>query len=104
MSTDLDVTGNIFVREMPFTKAGQRVEGHAHNFDHMTYCVRGALRIERDGQAVDKRAGEWALIKAGVPHRITALENDSLGHCIYAHRTPQGEVVQKSTGWQPAYE
>lgn len=26
-----------------------------------------------------------------------------LGHCIYAHRTPQGAVVQEYTGWGPAY-
>lgn len=23
--------------------------------------------------------------------------------CIYAHRTPQGDVVQEYTGWSPAY-
>lgn len=104
MSTDLDVTGNIFVREMPFTTAGQQIEGHAHNFDHMTYVARGAARIERGTEAIEKRAGEWALIEAGITHRITALEDDTLCHCIYAHRTPQGDVVQKSTGWRPAYE
>ena len=35
--------------------------------------------------------------------RITALEDNSLGHCVYAHRTPQAEVVQEYTGWGPSY-
>jgi hypothetical protein len=103
-------SGNIYVREMAFEHAGDHVNGHAHNFDHTTYCVRGALLIEHldatDSSVVlastTLRAGEpgaWALIKADALHRITALADGSLGHCIYAHRTPQGEVVQEYTGW-----
>lgn len=90
------VSGNIFVREMRFTSAGDVVEGHAHNFDHTTYVARGALRIDQidasgsvvksvTKEAIDGR--NWVLIKAGVKHRITALRDDSMGHCIYAHRT-----------------
>lgn len=105
------IQGNIFVREMYFAKAGDVVEGHRHNFDHTTYVARGALRIESladDGsvlRSVEKRAGglNFVLIKAGVQHRITALEDDSMGHCIYAHRTPQGDVVQEYDGWSASY-
>ena len=106
------VSGNVFIREMAFEKAGQVVEGHTHNFDHTTYCIRGALRIERldaDGKvekAIEKRASDghnWVLIKAESRHRITALEDDSMGHCIYSHRNPQGEVVQAYDGWTPGY-
>jgi quercetin dioxygenase-like cupin family protein len=104
MSTDHAATGNIFVREVPLLRAGSCIDGHAHNFDHMTYCVRGAARIERGTQRVDMQAGEWALIEAGVVHRITALADDTLCHCIYSHRTPQGDVVQRATGWREAYE
>lgn len=107
------VLGNIFVRPMTFGgKAGTVVEGHEHNFDHTTYVVRGAVRIERlavDGaveRVVDKRATDghnYLLIKAGVRHRLTALTDDALAHCIYAHRTPQGDVVHEYDGWSPAY-
>ncbi len=105
-------SGNIFIREMRFAKAGDVVDGHAHNFDHTTYCAKGALLVERldaDGKpeaSAELRAADglnWLLIRAGVRHRITALEDASLGHCIYAHREPQGEVVQQYTGWGPAY-
>lgn len=106
------VSGNIFVREMRFEKAGDVVDGHAHNFDHTTYVARGALLVESLDDAgkvvrsVEKRAGQglnWVLIRAGVRHRITALEDHSTGHCIYAHRTPQGEIVQEWDGWTPGY-
>lgn len=105
------ISGNIFVREMAFEKAGNVVHGHTHNFDHTTYVARGALRFEQlDGEgsvvrSVDKRSTKgrnWVLIKAGACHRITALEDHSMGHCIYSHRDPQGEVVQEWAGWTPA--
>ena len=104
-------SGNIYVREMRFDRSGDVVQGHAHNFDHTTYVARGALLIEAlgpDGKVAKsavKRAGDgrnWVLIKAEVTHRITALENGSIGHCIYSHRNPQGEIVQDYDGWQPA--
>lgn len=106
------VLGNVFVRPMAFARAGDVVEGHAHNFAHVTYVARGALRFERlrdDGSVermVDRRASDghnYVLIHAGVTHRIIALDDDSLGHCIYAHRNPQGEVVQEFDGWTPGY-
>ncbi|HCZ47704.1 MAG TPA: hypothetical protein DCZ11_01715 [Gammaproteobacteria bacterium] len=104
--------GNVFIREMRFD--GMRpIEGHAHNFAHTTYCARGAMRIEaladdgavRQAAEIDADKGlSWALISAGVRHRITPLREGTIGHCIYSHRTPQGEVVQEFTGWAPAYE
>lgn len=106
------VLGNVLAREMHFAKEGAVVEGHTHNFDHVTYIVRGALRIEtldaagEVAQSVVKRATDgrnFVLIKANVCHRLTALEDDCMGHCIYAHRTPQGDVVQEYDGWRDAY-
>lgn len=106
-------SGNIFIREMRFEKAGDIVDGHTHNFDHTTYVSKGALQIDKldaDGvilKSVIKRASDgynWVLIEAGVSHRLTALEDGSLGHCIYAHRDPQGEIVQAYDGWTPGYE
>lgn len=105
-------SGNIFIREMRFDRAGDVVQGHTHNFDHTTYVARGSLLVEalnEDGsvkKSAIKRAGEghnWVLIKKDVKHRITALEDGAIGHCIYAHRTPQGEIVQEYDGWTPAY-
>ncbi len=105
------VFGNVFIRPMTFEKAGHVVEGHKHNFDHVTYCARGSFQVDKleDGKVVasvvKKSTDKYnaVLIKAGVCHRLTALEDDTIGHCIYAHRTAQGDVVQEYDGWAPAY-
>jgi len=106
------VSGNIFIREMNFSLAGESVNGHAHAFDHTTYIACGGLRIEKldKSGAVVKSIEKWAtaphnwvLVKAGVCHRITALADNSRGHCIYSHRTPQGDVVEQYDAWGDAY-
>lgn len=102
------VCGNIFVRPNWLAKVGDQLPGHAHNFDHTTYVVTGSIRVRGvcpDGRVIEKTfaAGQFCLIKADVEHTITALADDTLFHCIYAHRTPQGDVVQEFTGWEPAY-
>lgn len=93
------VSGNIYIREMALAKAGDIINGHTHNFDHTTYVVRGSVLVESlnaDGtvkQSAIKRAQDghnWVLIKAGVKHRITALEDSCMAHCVYSHRTPMG--------------
>lgn len=106
------ISGNIFMREMAFKTAGEVVGGHTHHFDHTTYVVRGSVKIESlnpDGsvkQTAIKRAVDghnWVLIKAEVCHRITALEDNTMAHCIYAHRTPQDEISQVYEGWMESY-
>lgn len=102
------VAGNIFIRPNPLPRAGDVVRGHCHNFDHVTYVVSGAVHIRAvrpDGVVIERDfvAGQFCLIKAEVEHEIIATVDGTLFHCIYAHRTPQGDVVQEFTGWEPAY-
>lgn len=102
---------NLFIRTPSKSlKKGDVVETHAHNFDHVTYVPKGSFRIEKlNGQkgqvlvTVEKHAGfdNWVLIKAGVWHRLTALEDDSIYHCIYASRNEDGSVADHYTGWGP---
>jgi len=104
--------GNIFIREGKLDRANI-MAGHEHNFDHVTYIAKGAARIEKLDAAdnvvssIEKTAEQgqnWVLIKAGVRHRVTALADGTVYHCIYAHRTPQGDIVQEWDGWGKAYE
>lgn len=109
------VSGNVFIRPMILAKAGDVVQGHAHNFDHTTIVFSGSVRIEAktpDGREIDRvfksprpdwAGGSHALIKAEVAHKITALEDNTIAWCVYAHRDPQGEVWQEYNGWQDAY-
>lgn len=102
--------GNVFIRPN-FMNEGDVIHGHAHTFDHVSYVISGAVRLVvrgQDGKPVTRivHASDrvnWILIRAGVEHEITALMPDTRFHCIYAHRTPQGEVVQEYSGWEGAY-
>lgn len=101
------VSGNIFVRPNLLARAGDVTQGHEHNFDHTTICLRGAIRVEvasgeQAGACVVVIEGTHLLIRAGVRHEITALMDDTLYWCVYSHRTPDGEVSQVDTGWREA--
>lgn len=116
------VMGNIFFRTAGEPMAeGAIVETHAHNFDHVTFIVKGRMKIEqlepidpdespptkfRTVQTVEKAAYAYhpfVLIKKGVWHRLTSLEDHSMYYCVYSHRRPDtGEVVEEYTGWREA--
>lgn len=80
-------------------------------------------QIFEKGQHFLTRAGCQHEIKAAQPSyeevraSYAALSRDELLHilamiksapprldCVYAHRAPQGEVLQQSVGWREAYE
>lgn len=100
--------GNIFIRPKHLPEVGSDMEGHRHNFDHVTIVFTGAVRVEAtgpEGHVVvrDFAAPAHCLIKADWTHRIVATVADTWVWCVYAHRTPQGDVVQRWAGWEPAY-
>ena len=39
------VSGNIFIRPHNLNK-GDMIDGHQHNFDHTSFCIRGRVRVE----------------------------------------------------------
>jgi hypothetical protein len=42
-------------------------------------------------------------VNRNVEHEITATEPDTEFWCVYAHRNPQGDVVEQNDGWEGAY-
>ena len=91
--------GNIFIRTKGKLTKGQIIEGHKHNFDHTSLVLSGAIRLTKNGETTECRAPSWVLIEAGVEHQIEVLEEGTVFWCVYAHRNPQGEIVQEYTGW-----
>ena len=102
-------SGNIFIRPMRQEEAGKLLaDGHEHNFDHTFILFTGRARIEAtlpDGRVIveELTAPAHRLIRRDVHHKITATAPFTEGWCVYAHRTPQGEVSQTYTGWMGAY-
>ena len=100
--------GNIFIRPNRLDKTGDKTAGHKHNFDHVTIICTGAIHVSAtlsNGGKIERdfRAPAHCLIRADVSHEITAIEDNTVYWCCYAHRTPQGDVVQHETGWTDAY-
>lgn len=144
------VLGNIFAREGDIPPGG-KVDGHAHNFDHVTACFGGRMKVEGTDPNTGTHyettleIGSLCLIRADIEHTLTQLPgapaivanaladlrdrmtkmvpalaaeigaahdaslaafNDVPAKyaCIYAHRTPQGDVVlDYDSGWPGAY-
>jgi len=101
------VSGSLFIRQMHLPTAGHVVEGHKHKFDHTTYCVRGSVVAEvMDAQGntlefytLDAKQGRnWLLIDKDKIHRITALYDDCLCHCIFSHRDRDGNLSDTFIG------
>ncbi len=103
------ISGNVFIRPTTFEKAGGKVSGHKHNFDHTTIVFKGSVHVRGvlpDGRVIERdfAAPAHFLVKAEVEHEITALADNTTFWCVYAHRTPQGDIVQEHDGWRAAYE
>ena len=107
------VLGNIFIRQGIIDKRGEKVEGHTHKFDHVTYINRGTARITRtspEGETKSKviRSTDpynYVLILKTHTHVIEALKDNTVYHCVYAHREPDtGEVTVEYNGWDDAYQ
>jgi len=107
------VLGNIYIRQVPEPlEKGEIVEGHTHNFDHVTYVNKGSFKITRtspDGETKSRTIHatdeyNFVMILATHNHTLEALEDDSVYHCVYAHRNPITKEVQEHyTGWDEAY-
>jgi len=81
---------NLFVKQMRFSKAGDKEKGHAHIHDHLTLLTKGKLRVNALGKDTDFDAPAHIYIKADVVHELIALEDDTIAHCIHALRNEDG--------------
>jgi quercetin dioxygenase-like cupin family protein len=81
---------NLFVKQMLFRKAGDKEYGHAHCHDHLTLLTKGKLQVTALGKDTAFTAPAHIYIKANVIHELTALEDDTIAHCIHALREEDG--------------
>jgi hypothetical protein len=98
------ISGNVFIRPNKLANKGEKISGHRHQFDHTTIVFKGGIHVKGtlpNGSIIERDfvAPAHCLIRADVEHEITALQDDTEYWCVYAHHTPQGDVVQEYTGW-----
>jgi quercetin dioxygenase-like cupin family protein len=89
--TKMVCVSNLWVRMMHFVKAGNRNEGHVHNFDHITLLSKGSIEVDVEGNKTIFKAPHMIYITAGKRHFLTALEDDTVASCLHALRTGHRE-------------
>lgn len=89
----ISCVSNVFVKQMQFQFAGDREEGHAHLFDHLTLLASGKLRLTALGTTSEFVAPQHIFIKAGVIHELEALEDNTVVHCIHGIREKDCEDI-----------
>ena len=102
-------SGNIYFRPNWLKKIGDKIDGHTHNFDHTTFFVSGRFKViaRKNGVVIAEEeitGPAIRLILADVNHEIIALEENSYFLCVYAHRDPQGNVIERCEGYFRAYQ
>lgn len=85
-AVSISCVSNVFIKQMHFQFVGDREEGHAHLFDHVTLLASGRLRLTALGKATEFVAPHHIFIKAGVVHELEALEDNTVVHCIHGIR------------------
>lgn len=75
--------GNIHIRRLYFPTASTVHEGHRHDYDHVSYLLKGKVIVETDhNSSKEYSAGAMIVIRKNVYHKIIALEDDTTWLCI----------------------
>lgn len=102
--------GNLYRRQMVLDKTGAKFEGHLHNFDHITYLIRGKVlrRVrEVEGGPFQEEVFQAPcsmLIRAKCWHEFIALSDDVIAECVYPLRNGDtGEFISTWDGDKRPY-
>jgi hypothetical protein len=91
---ELGYVGNIWVRQNYLEKAGDKVGGHIHYFDHVSLLAKGSVEVLLDGENPQRfTAPTFIVIRKNHRHQITALEDDTSWYCVFAARDIDGNVA-----------
>jgi len=103
--------GNLYRRQMVVKEKGAQVEGHQHNYDHVTYLIRGKvlMTVWKEGADGKKHPGtsreeifqapSAITIRKNNFHKFTALTDDAILECVYAIRDSKtGEFSESFDG------
>ena len=114
------VAGNVYIRtngNLQGVDPGAVIPGHRHNFDHVAIFFNGRWRMKRwhAGDAISQKpalditreAPLFLLIDKDCFHEFEYLalnKEKGVSWCVFAHRNPQGEVIEEYDGWRDAHE
>lgn len=90
---------NVYIKQMIFAKTGDIKEGHKHVFDHQTLLAKGSLKAEVGGKVSYFTAPQIIFIKAGLEHKFTATEDNTIAYCVHALRDGDqvGDIIDPAS-------
>lgn len=97
---------NVFVKMHHFANAGDRMDGHAHSFDHISLLATGSVLMKRDDGEQTFKAPELIVTPKGMTHQFIALEPNTTFCCIHAVRDGDGvdDVAPQSNSPEEQWE
>lgn len=87
----MSCVSNLWLRQMHFLKAGDRNEGHEHDYDHTTLVAKGTVIVDVEGQQTEFTAPQMIFIAKGKRHFLIAKEDDTIAYCVHALRSGERE-------------
>lgn len=90
MEGDIRFVDNVFVKMIPLNGVGDKVEGHAHVFDHITLLAVGKVQMKHDNGEAIHIAPCLIVTPKGITHQFVNLTEHSLLCCIHAVRDGNG--------------
>lgn len=86
VSSDVKIVDNVFVKMMHLYFTGDKVQGHAHTFDHITLLAKGKVLMRAKDTEKEHEAPKLIVTPKGVVHEFEALTPDCLLCCVHAIR------------------
>lgn len=92
INTDVKIVDNVFVKMMHIHFVGDKIQGHAHTYDHITLLAKGRVIMRAKDQEKEHVAPKLIVTPKGIMHEFEALEPDSLLCCVHAIRDGDTET------------
>lgn len=92
---------NVWVRQKIFTKVGEEIGGHKHKYDHLSILAKGEVQLRVGEEIKVFKAPTFIVIPKDRVHNVTALTDDVLWYCVFAHRDINGEVFDSELNAMP---
>lgn len=89
--SNISLVDGIFIKVMRFQK-GWIAQTHVHNYDHQTVLSSGRLRVTVGDDVAEYQAPTVIIIQKGAPHRLEALEDETVATCIHRIRDDESLV------------
>lgn len=80
---------------------GEEIGGHKHKYDHLSILARGEVQLRVGDDVKVFKAPTFIVIPKDKLHNATALTDDVLWYCVFAHRDINGEVFNPELNAMP---